>query len=268
MRSAAVTAVVIAALATSACSSSPGAGAGAGRGSSTGSATGSSAPTGSITVFAAASLQRTFTELGERYEQEHPGTTITFSFAGSSDLVSQIRNGAPADVFASADEATMAELTGADLATGWPRDFATNTLEIAVAPGNPEGIEDLRDLASSDVQLVTCASPVPCGAAADAVERAAGVTLRPVSEEQSVADVLGKVASGQADAGLVYVTDVAGSGGRVDGVRFEESTEAVNTYPIGVLQGSTNPGLAASFAAYVRSDAGRQVLTDAGFGAP
>ncbi len=236
--------------------------------SASGTATGSTGPTGSITVFAAASLQRTFTELGEQYERRHPGTTVTFSFAGSSDLVSQIRNGAPADVFASADEATMAKLATTDLATGWPRDFATNTLEIAVAPGNPEQVADLRDLTASDLQVVTCAAPVPCGAATAEVERAAGVELRPVSEEQSVTDVLGKVESGQADAGLVYVTDVEGSGGKVEGVKFAESSEAVNTYPIGVLKESANPETAASFAAFVRSDAGRKVLTDAGFGAP
>jgi len=258
--------VVVAGLCLSACATSPADG-GAAPGRSAPAAS-STAPTGSITVFAAASLQRTFTELGGQYERSHPGTTIRFSFAGSSDLASQIANGAPADVFASADEATMAELARTDVATGWPRDFATNTLEIAVAPGNPHRIDGLRDLTSPDVQLVTCAAPVPCGAATEQVERAAGVTLRPVSEEQSVTDVLGKVASGQADAGLVYVTDVAGSGGRVDGVRFDESDQAVNTYPIGVLRESSNPELAASFATYVRSGEGRTVLADAGFGAP
>jgi molybdate transport system substrate-binding protein len=233
---------------------------------STGTAT--SSPTGSITVFAAASLQQTFTELGDRYERTHPGTTITFSFAGSSDLVTQIRNGAPADVFASADEANMDKIVKTDIAAGSPRDFATNVLEIAVAPGNPKGIRDLGDLTASDVQLVTCAAPVPCGAATAKVEQAAGVDLRPVSEEQSVTDVLGKVESGQADAGLVYVTDVRGAGGKVDGVPFDASAEAVNTYPIGVLEDSDDPELAASFTAYVLSDAGQKVLADAGFGAP
>jgi len=228
----------------------------------------SSALRGEVTVFAAASLQQTFTALGDRFEQEHPGTTVRFSFAGSSDLVSQIRNGAPADVFASADQANMAKLDDSDLASGWPRDFATNVLEIAVAPGNPKGIRSLEDLTATDVQLVTCAAPVPCGAATAAVERAGGVDLRPVSEEQSVTDVLGKVESGQADAGLVYVTDVAGADGGVDGVPFDESAEAVNTYPIGVLRGAEDPRLATAFAAYVRSAAGQRVLADAGFGTP
>ena len=234
----------------------------------TASSPGSAGPTGTITVLAAASLQRTFTTLGERYQREHPGTTVRFSFAGSSDLVTQVRNGAPADVVATADEATMRKLRAGALADGWPRDFATNTLEIAVAPGNPLRIHDLRDLTASDVQLVTCAAPVPCGAATAAVERAAGVDLHPVSEEQSVTDVLGKVTSGQADAGLVYVTDVRGAAGKVDGVRFAAAAKVVNTYPIGVLRDATNPALAASFAASVRSDAGRRVLTDAGFGVP
>ncbi len=223
---------------------------------------------GSITVFAAASLQQTFTTLGEQFETAHPGASVEFSFAGSSDLVTQIENGAPADVFAAADEANMAKLSATDLASGWPRDFATNTLEIAVAPGNPEGITSLDDLTGSDVQLVTCAAPVPCGAATAKVESAAGVDLHPVSEEQSVTDVLGKVESGQADAGLVYVTDVQGAGGKVDGVPFDESSEAVNTYPIGVLRESEDPELAQAFAEYVRSAAGQQVLTAAGFGKP
>ncbi|MGL3198514.1 MULTISPECIES: molybdate ABC transporter substrate-binding protein [Curtobacterium] len=251
----------IAALALAACSS-PGAPA------ATESASSSGAPAGTITVFAAASLQQTFTTLGDRFEQAHPGTTIRFSFAGSSDLVTQIRNGAPADVFASADEANMDKIVKTDVAAGSPRDFATNTLEIAVAPGNPQHITGLDDLTRSGLQVVTCAEPVPCGAATAKVERATGVDLRPVSEEQSVTDVLGKVESGQADAGLVYVTDVEGSGGKVDGVRFDEASSAVNTYPIGVLEESTDPELAKAFTAYVLSDAGQKVLADAGFGKP
>lgn len=222
---------------------------------------------GTLTVFAAASLQTTFTTIGHDFEREHPGTTVRFSFAGSSDLATQIRNGAPADVFAAADQATMAQLDADDL-RGSPRPFATNVLEIAVAPGNPLGIHDLDDLTADGVQLVTCAAPVPCGAAAARVERAAGVTLRPVSEEQSVTDVLGKVESGQADAGLVYVTDVRSAGDRVDGVPVDAADRAVNTYPIGVLRDAADPALATAFSSYVRSSAGQRVLADAGFGEP
>ncbi|MBT2501571.1 molybdate ABC transporter substrate-binding protein [Curtobacterium sp. ISL-83] len=240
-----------------------------GSGSDGASATGTTtAPAGSITVFAAASLQRTFTELGKRYEQTHPGTTITFSFAGSSDLATQIRNGAPADVFAAADETTMQGLVGSDVAAGAPRDFASNVLEIAVAPGNPEHIATLADLTRPGLQVVTCAAPVPCGAATGRVERIAGVDLRPVSEEQSVTDVLGKVSSGQADAGLVYATDVRGAGGKVDGVTFPAASRAVNTYPVTVLRRAANPALASAFTAYVRSDVGQRVLAAAGFGKP
>ncbi|MEG8037697.1 molybdate ABC transporter substrate-binding protein [Sphingomonas sp. LR61] len=130
------------------------------------------------------------------YEAAHPGTTIEFSFAGSSDLVTQIQNGAPADVFASADTKNMNKLATSDL-QGSPKDFAKNTLEIAVAPGNPKKITDFKDLTNAGVQVVTCASPVPCGAATQKVEQATDITLKPVSEEQSVTDVLGKVSSGK-----------------------------------------------------------------------
>lgn len=237
-------------------------------GTSQASSTSTSTSTGSITVFAAASLQQTFTTLGRDYERAHPGTTVTFSFAGSSDLVTQIQNGAPADVFASADEPNMRKLTDAHLIDGSAEPFATNSLQIAVAPGNPERIHDLGDLTAPGLQVVTCAAPVPCGAATQEVEQAAGVTLRPVSEEQSVTDVLGKVESGQADAGLVYVTDVRGAGGKVDGVAFDAARRAVNTDPIGVVHGSANADLARSFSAYVRSEDGQEVLAAAGFGAP
>lgn len=240
----------------------------AGSGASAPAGSDTEGPTGSITVFAAASLQQTFTTLGKQFETANPGASIRFSFAGSSDLVTQIQNGAPADVFASADEANMAKLSSNGLASGSPRDFATNVLEIAVAPGNPKGITDLDDLTAPGVQLVTCAAPVPCGAATAKVESASGVDLEPVSEEQSVTDVLGKVESGQADAGLVYVTDVRGAGGKVDGVPFDESGKAVNTYPIGVLRESEDPALAQAFSEYVRSAAGQRVLADAGFGKP
>jgi molybdate transport system substrate-binding protein len=232
------------------------------------STTSSATASGSITVFAAASLQQTFTTLGHDFEQAHPGTTVTFSFAGSGDLVTQIQNGAPADVIASADQATTAKLGRSALAAGSPRDFATNTLEIAVAPGNPHHIRDLADLDDSGVQLVTCAAPVPCGAATAAVERSSGVDLHPVSEEQSVTDVLGKVRSGQADAGIVYRTDVQGASGDVDGVPFAAADDAVNTYPISVLHDAANPRLARAFTAYVLSPAGQRVLADAGFGKP
>lgn len=231
----------------------------------------SSALEGDITVFAAASLTGTFTELAAAFEGEHPGTSIALNFAGSSALATQILEGAPADVFASADTANMAKLVDSGLAAADPVDFATNTLEIAVPPGNPADIAAFVDLAGTDVRLVVCAPEVPCGTAAIDVARAAGVTLSPVSEESSVTDVLGKVTSGEADAGLVYVTDVRAAGDLVEGIEFAESDEAVNTYPIAAVRGSTassSGALAQAFVDYVVSRDGQSALRAAGFGAP
>ena len=165
---------------------------------------------GTVTVFAAASLKASFTDLAAQFEAKNPGAKVMLSFAGSSDLAAQIAQGAPADVFASADTKNMAKLADARLLDGAAANFATNVLEIAVPPSNPASILSFADLAKPGVKVVLCASQVPCGAAADAVEQAAGVTLAPVSEESSVTDVLGKVTSGEADAGLVYVTDEIG----------------------------------------------------------
>lgn len=222
----------------------------------------------SITVFAAASLRGAFTALATEFERAQPGAHVEVSFAGSSDLASQIVNGAPADVFAAADERTMASLTDAGLVAGDPVDIATNTLEIAVPPGNPAHVASLGDLARPGTATVLCAPQVPCGAAAAAVERAAGLDIAPVSEESSVTDVLGKVSSGEADAGLVYTTDIRGSGGSVTGIPFTEASEAINTYPIAALTGARDSETATAFVAYVCSEAGRSVLAAEGFGAP
>lgn len=217
-----------------------------------------------LTVFAAASLTDTFTTLEKRFEEAHPHVDVRLSFGGSSDLVTQVNSGAPADVLASADERTMAKLEPGHTT---PRVFATNVLEIAVPPGNPARITTLRDLAGKDVRLVTCAPEVPCGAATQRVADAAGLRWRPVSEEQSVTDVLGKVSAGEADAGLVYVTDVAAAGDDVDGVRFPQASRAVNRYPITTLDGD-HEALAKEFVALVTGDEGQRVLRRAGFGAP
>lgn len=224
--------------------------------------------TGDVTVFAAASLQKTFTELGTEFEKEHPGTKITFNFAGSSDLVAQLTQGAPADVFASADTNNMTKATDAAVVAGDPVNFATNTLTIVTPPGNPMSIAAFADLATPGTQVVVCAPQVPCGSATEKVEKASGVTLSPVSEESAVTDVLGKVTSGQADAGLVYVTDAAGAGDKVTAIAFPESGGAVNTYPIAVLKDAANPEAAQSFVDLVTGTAGQEVLAAAGFAAP
>ena len=218
-----------------------------------------------VTVYAAASLTTTFQDIGEEFEEEHDGVTVEFSFGGSSDLVAQIQEGAPADVFASADTATMDKLTADDLQASDPQDFASNTLEIAVPPGNPAGITSFADLATSGVNVVVCAPEVPCGAATRKVEDATGVAISPVSEEQSVTDVLAKVASGEADAGVVYVTDIKAAGGDVEGVAFPESSEAVNTYPIVALKDAADADLAQQFVDLVLGDTGQGILEEAGF---
>lgn len=223
--------------------------------------------TETLTVFAAASLTETFTELADRFEAANPGVTVALSFAGSADLVTQIREGAPADVFAAADLATMAKLSRDRLVDGDPTVFATNTLMIAVPADNPADIASFADLAAPGVDVVVCAPAVPCGAARLALEAAAGVRLAPVSEENAVTDVLGKVTSGQADAGLVYVTDVAAAGDAVLGIPVAEAEQAPNEYPIAVVAGSEHARLGASFARFVTGATGQGVLGAAGFGA-
>jgi molybdate transport system substrate-binding protein len=221
-----------------------------------------------LTVYAASSLTSTFTELGARFEAAHPGTEVSFSFGGSSDLVAQIDQGAPADVFASADTKNMDKAVAADVVAGKPVDFASNTLEIAVPPDNPAGVRSLQDLGQRGTKVVVCAPEVPCGAAAEEVERASGVTIEPVSEEQAVTDVLTKVESGEADAGLVYVTDVRAAGDKVKGIEFPESAAAVNTYPIAPLTASENADLAHAFVDLVTGTEGQSVLARAGFAKP
>ena len=171
-------------------------------------------------------------------------------------------------MFASADEATMEKLTAEGLNGSDPRLFATNTLEIATPPDNPAGVRSLQDLAEPDLNLVICAPEVPCGAASQAVAESAGVALSPVSEEQSVTDVLAKVTSGEADAGLVYVTDVIAAGDDVTGIAFPESESVINSYPIATVGESENAGLAQEFVDTVLGDEGQRVLADAGFGRP
>lgn len=226
--------------------------------------TSSSTPT-TLTVFAASSLTGAFTELGKTFEAAHPGVKVSFDFGGSSDLVAQIQQGAPADVFASADEKNMTKLVPGDVQAGAAKDFASNTLEIVTPPGNPAHISSLADLTRKGINLVICAPEVPCGAAAQKVAASAHLTLKPVSEEQSVKDVLAKVTSGDASAGLVYVTDVRAAGSSVHGVVFPQAAAAVNTYPIATVKGSKNAALADEFVALVLGSTGQQVLADAGF---
>ncbi|MHA6620691.1 molybdate ABC transporter substrate-binding protein [Pseudonocardia sp. DLS-67] len=232
-------------------------------------AAGAAAPEArALNVFAAASLTDVFTELKARFETDNPGVEVRLNFAGSSDLAQQIVNGAPADVFASANESTMKTVTDAGQAAGEPTLFATNVLQIATPPGNPKGVATFADLARPDVTVVVCAPQVPCGSATEKVEKATGVTLTPVSEESDVKSVLGKVSTGNADAGLVYVTDVRSAGDSVEGVDFPEADQAVNNYPITALANAPQPDLARSFLELVTGEFGKKSLEDAGFGTP
>jgi molybdate transport system substrate-binding protein len=220
---------------------------------------------GTVTVFAAASLTGAFTEIGEQFEAEHEGVRVEFNFAGSSDLAAQITEGAPADVFASADESNMGKVVDAGAASS-PETFALNQLVIAVPEGNPGGVAGLADLAGLD--FAACAEAVPCGAAAQTAIAAAGLTLTPVTYETDVKSTLQKLTLGEVDAALVYRTDAIAAGDEVDAVEFPESAEALNTYPIAALEDAPNPDLAAEFAAYVLADDAQAVLETAGFQRP
>lgn len=223
---------------------------------------------GELTIFAAASLTAAFDALAAEFEAEHPGVDVLpISYDGSSVLATQLIEGAQADVFASADEKNLAKVTDAGLA-GPGEAFATNVLQIAVVPGNPEGIEDLADLTDPALVVVMCAAQVPCGTASHTLLDAAGVTVTPASEEQNVTAVLSKVRAGEADAGLVYTTDVLAAAGAVDGIEIDGADAATNVYPIATLTGSRNPEAAQAFVDFVLSDAGQKVLADLGFGAP
>jgi molybdate transport system substrate-binding protein len=221
-----------------------------------------------ITVAAAASLTDVFGEVKSRFEAAHPGVTVRFSFGASSDLSSQIIAGAPVDVFASASPVLMQKVADAGLVAGASELFVTNRLQIAVQPGNPKGITGFADLNKAGVVLVVCAPQVPCGAATEKVEKTTGVRLTPASEEPDVRSVLAKVTSGNADAGLVYVTDVASTGGKVAGIDFPESAGAINDYPIAVLKNAPAPEPARAFVDYVLGDEAGLVFTEAGFGTP
>lgn len=217
-----------------------------------------------LTVYAAASLQSSFTTIGNAFEKAHPGVKVVFDFDGSSTLVQQLQAGAKADVLATADQATMQSL-GATATS--PKTFATNVLEIAVPPSNPAHITSWTNLAKPGVKVVVCATPVPCGAATEQMEHVTHLTLKPVSEEQSVTDVLGKVEAGEADAGVVYVTDVLAAGNQVKGVPIAQAHRVVNTYPISTLSTAAQPTLAQQFVTFVLGARGQGTLKAAGFGA-
>jgi molybdate transport system substrate-binding protein len=226
------------------------------------------APGGEITVFAAASLTDSFTEIGKAFEAANPGAKVTFSFAASSALVQQINDGAPADVYASADQANMQKLTGAANAAGEPEVFATNELEIVTGAGNPKRVSDVADLVDPDLIVVTCGPDVPIGKYTTEVFEKAGVEVTPKSYEADVKAVVAKVTLGEADAGIVYATDVKAAGDKGAGVEIPDELNVVATYPIAVTKAARNVGTADAFVAFVLGEAGQQILAAAGFSAP
>jgi molybdate transport system substrate-binding protein len=223
---------------------------------------------GTLTVFAAASLTDVFGELGDRMTADNPDLDIRFNFAASSALATQIAQGAPADVFASAGEPQMQVVTDAGLQDGEPAVFAENVLQIAVPADNPGHVTGLADFADPALTLAVCAAEVPCGAAAVTVFRAAGITAVPDTEEEDVRAALTKVELGEVDAALVYASDVVSAGNGVTGIEFPEAERAVNAYPICTLRGAPEPDAARAFVDLVLSDAGQRALRDAGFRAP
>ena len=217
---------------------------------------------GSITVDAAASLTDAFTTLKARFEKDHPGAKVKLTFGASSDLSTQIAQGAPVDVFASASEKNMKALGARALS---PTDFVKNTLEIAVPPSNPAGITTPADLARPGIKVAVCDPAVPCGVVAAQVFKNLGITVHPAASLADVKSTLAAVESGEVDAGLVYVTDVRSAGRKVKGVEIPAAVNASTTYPIAALKDAKNATLAKAWVDFVRSDAGRTVLVAAGF---
>jgi molybdate transport system substrate-binding protein len=225
-------------------------------------------PQSSIVVFAAASLKPAFTQIGQQFKTDNPGSSVEFEFLGSSELATRLTQGATADVFASADTGQMDKVAKAGLLAGDPTNFASNTLVIVTAPGNPKQVRSFADLARRGLSVVICQRPVPCGSATHRIEDSTGVHLDPLSEEGNVTDVLNKVTTGQADAALVYVTDARSAGDKVATVNFPEAAGAVNVYPIAVLKKAAQPSLAQKFVVMVTSEAGQKILAQSGFAKP
>ncbi len=252
-----VTVAALVAVAAAGCSSS----------SSSTPSTSSSSPGGTITVFAAASLMGTFTQLGKQFQAAHKGDTVKFSFGPSDGLAAQITSGAPADVFASASAKTMdTVVTGGDASS--PQNFAKNVMEVAVPPNNPAKVTSVKDLAKSSVKVALCQPTVPCGVVAAEVFKNAGIKVKPVTLQADVKSVLTQVELGNVDAGMVYVTDVMAAGSKVKGVTIPANVNASTLYPIATISSSKHKSEAQAFVDYVLSPAGQQVLAAAGFQKP
>jgi len=234
-------------------------------GSSSGASAASGKPSGQLVVFAATSLTDAFAKIGAQFEKANPGVTVKFNYDGSSTLATQITQGAPADVFASAAPANMSTVTDGGDATGTPQVFTRNTAEIMVEKGNPLHIESVKDLADDKIKVAVCAPEVPCGALAQEVFKNAGVTVKPVSEETNVGGVVTKVTLGEVDAGVVYVTDVKENESKASGVTVPADQNSITDYPIVQVKGAPNVTAAKAFISYVLGPNGQKVLASFGF---
>jgi molybdate transport system substrate-binding protein len=222
-------------------------------------------PSGEITVFAAASLTESFDAMAKQFQKKHPDVDVRFNYDASSNLATQINQGAPADVFASADADNLQKTIDAGTVTAPPVVFAKNRLEIAVEKGNPEKIKSLADLRKSGLIVVLCADQVPCGKYAAQSLAMAGVTVSPASKEENAKATLSKVSIGEADASIVYVTDVRVAKGTTSGVKIPDKVNVIATYPIGVVKASQNATAAKAWVKFVRSKEGQAILRKFGF---
>jgi len=260
------TVAAVAALALAAgCGGNSGNDAGSGSGSSPSAASGG--VTGTVTVFAAASLTESFTTLGKQFEAAHPGTTVKFNFGASSSLAENINQGAPADVFASASSKNMKQVVDAGGASD-SKTFANNVMQIAVPPDNPANVSQVTDLANPKIKVALCQPEVPCGTVAQEVFKKADVTVKPVTQGADVKAVLTTVQLGEVDAGMVYKTDVQAAGAKVKGIEIPADQNASTSYPIAALSKAPNAAGAAAFVDYVLSPDGEKVLEQAGFASP
>ena len=222
-------------------------------------------PSGEITVFAAASLTESFDAMAKQFQKKYPDVDVRFSYDASSNLATQINQGAPADVFASADADNLQKTIDAGTVTPPPAVFAKNRLEIAVEKGNPKRIKSLADLQKPGLVVVLCADQVPCGKYAAQSLAMAGVTVSPASKEENAKATLSKVSIGEADASIVYVTDVRAAKGTTSGVKIPDKGNVIATYPIGVVKASQNATAAKAWVKFVRSNEGQAILRKFGF---
>lgn len=220
---------------------------------------------GEVTVFAAASLTESFTEIAKQFEKKYPDVTVRFNFDASSILAAQVHQGAPADVFASADEANLQKTIDSGDVVAPPFVFAKNRLEIAVEKGNPKKIKRLAGLAKTGLVVVLCADAVPCGKYAAEAFTKAGVEVSPASKEENAKAALSKVSLGEADAAVVYVTDVRAAKGDVSGVKIPDAQNVIATYPAATVKGSQNPAAAKAWVRFLESKAAQRPLRKFGF---